>query len=198
MKTQMRFQKILMFVSLVVAALTFVYALYFLTGSMGNVSYYITVRGTSSTDKINGQHFLDASQGYVGTAVTLSIIFIVIAVLLFVASCHKRRNYYITNYIAVGIFVGFALVMAIYLLVMVTDVMNIFYTEIDWDKLADPEVALALHPVTKDATNFILGYILSVIVIVDAVLVILSTVWKFLLIRGEKKLLNGEPVKEAA
>lgn len=198
MKTQMRFQKILMFVSLVVAALTFVYALYFLTGSMGNVSYYITVQGSVSTDKINAQHFLDASQEYVGTAVTLSIIFIVVAALLFVASCHKRRNYYITNYIAIGIFVAFALVMAIYLLVMVSDVMNIFYTEIDWDKLADPDVAQTLYPVTKDSTNFALGYVLSAIVIVDAVLVVLSTVWKVLLIRGEKKLLNGEPVKEVA
>jgi hypothetical protein len=204
MKTQMRVQKILMLVSLIIAALTFVYALYFMTGSMGNVTYYIDSIGTAKqVDNINGLNFHNAAQSYVSAAVVLSIIFICIAVCLFIAASNKRRNYYITNYIVNIVFVVFALVLAIYTIVGISGVMNLFFNDIAWEAGTNGGLNVAdkfqtAYPLYKDSANFVLGYILSVIVILDAVAVALCTVWKYFLMKGEKELLKNNTVKEVA
>lgn len=189
MKTQMRFQKILMLVSLVVAALTFVFALFFLTGSLGYATKYVT----DAADPINARAFVDASQGYVKTLVALAIVFIVIVAFMFITSCQSRRNYYITNYIAIGLFVAFALVMTVYIIIMVSSSMNLFLNDINWDAVPDRVAALGgLYPLDKgEKYPFIIGYVVAVLVLVDAALVVLSTVWKTLLMKGEKKLLEG-------
>lgn len=187
MKAQMRFQKILMFVSLIVAALTFVYAIFFLTGSMG---YAIQYKGNNS---INAEELVKASQSFVDSLVTIAIVFILLAAALFVTSCHSRRNYYITNYIAVGLFVAFALFIIVYLIINVSSNMNMFLNDINWAVV--PEKAKALnnmYPMSKDDTYvFAVGYVLVAILFINAALLVLSTVWKVLLMKGEKKLLEG-------
>lgn len=204
MKTQMRFQKILMLVSLVVAALTFVFALFFLTGSLGEAAHYITIQGAVTTDKINATEFVDASQGYVKTLVTLAIVFIVLAAVLFITACHSRRKYYITNYIAIGAFVAFALAMVIYIFIMVSRSMDLFLNGIAWEAGTNggfnvAEQGIADYPMNRaDTYPFIIGYVVAVIVLVNAALLVLSTVWKTLLMKGEKKLLAiGAPDESA-
>ena len=186
-----------MLVSLVVTAITFVFALFFLTGSLSEITYYITAEGG---DTVNATAFVEASQKYVGTLVTLGIVFIVLAALLFITSCHSRRKYYITNYIAVGLFVAFALVMAIYIIIMVTNCMDLFLNDVNWSIVGSNGVFLGTHPIYKtDTYPFTIGYIVAAIVLVDAVLVVLSTVWKVLLMQGEKKLLeNAAHAEEVA
>ena len=187
MKTQMRFQKILMLVSLVVAALTFVFALFFLTGSLGYATKF------KDTNSINAENFVDASQNFVDTLVILSIVFILLAAVLFVTSCNTRRNYYVTNYVAIGLFVAFALFMTIFMIVNVSTTMNMFLNEINWDIVPDKIAALGgLYDMSKsDVYPFVIGYVVAAIVLVDAVFLVLSTVWKVLLMKGEKKLLEG-------
>ena len=197
MKTQMRFQKILMLVSLVIAALTFVFAMAFLTGSMGEVSYYLSVTGGVVTDSINCQNFMDVSQNFVSTLEILSIIFILIAVALFITASNTRRNYYITNYISVGLFVAFALVIGIYIVAMVAQVQNIYLNEIDWTA-ANGSAQIEDHVLSQNCVGFALGYVMFVLVILDAVAVVLSTVWKIKLMQGEKALLAGSAAKEVA
>jgi glycopeptide antibiotics resistance protein len=45
---------------------------------------------------------------------------------------------------------------------------------------------------------FDLGFVVYAIVIVASILLVLCTVWKYLLMKGEKSLLNGETVKGGA
>ena len=187
MKTQMRFQKILMLVSLVVAALAFVYVLFFLTGSLAYATKYV---GSYS---IGAEKLVEKSQSFVNTMVTLCIVFIVLAAVLYLTSCNSRRNYYITNYIAIGLFVAYALFMVIFIIVNVSILMNMFFNDINWAIV--PEQAdklLNQYPISKgDSYTFVLGYVVAVIVFVNAVLLVLSTVWKGLLMKGEKQLLEG-------
>lgn len=202
MKTQMRFQKILMLVSLIVAAITFVFGLFFLTGSLGYAGRYTASSGKSA---IGAEVFVEKTQGYVSLLITLAIIFIVLAALLYITSCNKRRNYYITNYIAIGLFVAFALAMVIYIIIMVTSTHSLFLNEIDWAKV---EIYSADHPDWPMNQNenyqFIIGYLVAAIVFIDAVLLVLSTIWKVLLMKGEKQLLaqsakaKSETVEEVA
>jgi NADH:ubiquinone oxidoreductase subunit 3 (subunit A) len=196
MKIQMRFQKILMLVTLIIAALCFVFAVAFLTGGMGNVHYYLIVSGSQVTDTINALNFVNVSQAYVSTSLILSILFILAVALLYITASNSRRNYYITNYIAIGIVVVVALVVVIYNLVAMSNVLNLFYNEIDWDLYEANKNAN--YPVSKSALNFVLGYILQVIVLVDVAALVLNLVWKIKLMKGEKELLANGFVKEVA
>lgn len=217
MKTQIRVQKILMLVSLVVSALVFVYALSFMTGGLADVYRYID--NTTKKDYIHCADFVSASQDFVSTLVILAIIMIVSVAVMYLMACSSRRKYYITNYIAIGVFVVFALVVAIYMVVKVANVMDLYKNGILWDVgegeaitriIEKPDGSgyevLNLHanyaeqarfypdyPLDPNQSyNFILGFILFVIVIVDAVCVALCTAWKVLLMKGEKKLLVND------
>lgn len=176
-----------MLVSLIIAALTFVFGLFFLTGSLGYATKYTGV------NSIGAENFVDVSQGHVKTLVGLSIAFIVLAAVLYITSCNSRRKYYVTNYIAIGLFVAFALVMMIYIIIMVSSTMNLFLNEINWDIVPDKMTALmGQYPMKKsDTYPFIIGYVVAVIVLIDAVFMVLNVVWKVLLMKGEKALLEG-------
>lgn len=246
MKTQMRVQKILMLVSLVVSALVFVYALFFLTGGLADVYRFIDAQ--DGTDYINCAEFVSTSQNFVSTLVAFGIVMIVLVAFMYLMACNSRRKYYITNYIAIGLFVAFALVVAIYLVVMVATIMNLYQHGILWnsgegdivtrtveifEEVIDPETGLhEIDPITGEVVmelvdydypsvftnyadqamyypnyvldpnqvyNFVIGFIMFVVVLADAVCVTLCTVWKVLLMKGENKLLaEGAPVTENA
>jgi hypothetical protein len=89
-----------------------------------------------------------------------------------------------------------ALVVVIYNLVAMSNVLNLFYNEIDWDLYEANKNAN--YPVSKSALNFVLGYILQVIVLVDVAALVLNLVWKIKLMKGEKELLANGFVKEVA
>ncbi len=189
----MRFQKILMFVTLIVAALSFVYALSFCGGTV--YQYGTLYLKTSGGERVKGAADLfNASQSYNETLITLSIIFIVIAALNFVAASQKRRNYYVTNYVVTGITVVYQLVFAVLLVVFVSDTFSLFNVI---DKAA-AEAAYRGDDFKYSISNFILGYVLMAVVIVNAVALILNLVWKIKLMQGEKKLLKGVEASKPA
>lgn len=196
MKTQMRFQKILMLVTIIVAALSFVYALSFCSGT---IYQYGTLRYTSGNrvlERVPGAIALyDATQLYNGILITLSIIFIVVAALNFIMASQKRRNYYVTNYVATGITVAFQLVFAIILIYFLADTLSLFNAI---DKVA-AEAAYRGSDLNKfkySTVNFILGFVLTAVIVLNAVAVILNLVWKIKLMQGEKKLLAAKPVSQ--
>lgn len=223
MKTQMRVQKILMLVSLVVSALVFVYALIFMTGGLGNVYRFIST--VDDTDYIHCAKFVSTSDSFVSTLVALGIVMIVLVAVMYIMACNSRRKYYITNYIAVGLFVVFAVVVAIYLVAMVGTLMNLYQNDINWnsgegdvvmrvveimegDEVVDYDYVMVATNYADQASfypsyqldpnqiyNFVLGFIMFAVVLADAVCVALCTVWKVLLVKGENKLLAaGAPV----
>lgn len=185
-----------MLVSLIVAAMTFVFGLFFLTGSLGYAGRYSMSSGKSA---IGAEVFVEKTQGYVDLLVTLAIVFIVLAAFLYITACNKRRNYYITNYIAIGLFVAFALAMVIYIIIMVSDTQVLFHNEINWELVADQMIDHPEWPM-KESENyqFIIGYVVAVIVLIDAALLVLNTVWKVLLMKGEKKLLAMSAKSDSA
>lgn len=203
MKTQMRFQKILSLVTLVIAALCFVYALAFLTGGMAVVPFYLIESGGVRQDVIHATDFVNASQGFVSTLVILSIVFILVVATLFITASNKRRNYYVTNYVSIALVAVFAIVIALYIIISVSNVMNLFYNDIAWEAgtnggLNYADRFNANYVIDKSPANFILGYILGVVVILTAAVHVLNLVWKVKLMKGEKALLQGGLVKEVA
>lgn len=195
MKTQMRFQKYLMLVTLVIAALSFVYALIFCSGTV--YQYNFCYSKAADREYVAGaRDFYWTVQSYNDILIILGIIFIVVAVLNFIVASNKRRKYYITNYVATGISAVYAIVLAVLLIVFVTDSFGYF-------DVIDPEAAKTYYSQFRNdfaysAWNFTLGYVLAAIVLVDAVAVVLNLVWKIKLMKGEKALLQNGLVKEVA
>ena len=202
MKTQMRFQKILTLVSLIIAALTFVYAISFFTGSLNELSYYTSVK--SGSDPINCDGVYTAAQDANNIMFALSIVFIVAVCFLYITACNKRRKYYITNYIAIIAVAVFALVFAIVSIALISSVLTQFQNDIDWEAYKELHALTTsagnkLNPHYSDSTTmFALGYVVFVVVIVDAVALVLNLIWKIKLMKGEKKLLENGLVKEVA
>ncbi|MDE6598043.1 MAG: hypothetical protein K2K60_05350 [Clostridia bacterium] len=192
MKTQMRFQKYLVLAVLIVAALSFVYALSF----CGSTIYQYGTLYDSLNDKeyVDGAKALfEASQKYNDVLLWLSIVFILVVVLNFVMASNKRRNYYVTNYISVILTAVSAIAFAAVLIWIVIDTYSLFVT-IDVEA-AEFELELTSIELKYSTINFIMGYIVAAISVISAGLMIFNLVWKVKLMQGEKKLLAASPVQ---
>lgn len=195
MKTQMRFQKILMLVTLVVAALSFVYALSFCGGTI--YQYNSLYDQINKVEEVEGAEALFlASQKYNDILIGLSVAFIVIVALNFVMASQSRRNYYVTNYISIILTAVYAVVFAILLLVFVSNTFSLF-AAIDRE-VAEFEYSLVMDDFKYSVVNFILGYLMAALMIVNAVILVLNLVWKIKLMKGEKQLLKGVMYRDAS
>lgn len=190
MKTQMRFQKILMIVTLIIGALGVVFALAFCSGGFNQLCLL-------DGEDIDGlEDFIKTVQSANDTLFILGVVYVVVCVLPLIAACQKRRNYYITNYIAIGIVVVFQIVFSVVVLITVLNVLQSFNAvdlaecQSTWEFLDN---SVEFGKFNSDPWTPKVGYALVAISLVDAVLLVLNAVWKFLLMRGEKKLLQGKP-----
>ena len=191
----MRFQKILMLVTLVVAALSFVYALSFCGGTI--YQYNSLYDQLNKVEEVEGAEALFlASQKYNDILIGLSVAFIVIVALNFVMASQSRRNYYVTNYVSIILTAVYAVVFAILLLVFVSNTFSLF-AAIDRE-VAEFEYSLVMDDFKYSVVNFILGYLMAALMIVNAVILVLNLVWKIKLMKGEKQLLKGVMYRDAS
>lgn len=212
MKKQIKFQKILFLVTLVVAALSLVYGFAFCTGA---ISYAVAARSGMFSDNLannpinsdalyqfvmgkgdfDGEVWANAGIGFNDLIVLLSVVLIVITALQFFFATNNRRNYYITNYISVAILVVYAVVVAVIGFWGVAHTESLF-NAIDWERYkkiydaVSSGVGMGWNRYSDSHAIFIIGYILYAVVLVDVVLLVLNTVWKILLMKGEKALLS--------
>jgi hypothetical protein len=202
MKTQIKFQKILSIVSLVIAALTFVFALIFLSGNLSDLCGYFGKNWSGIYKYSGADDFLYAAQDFVSALVILSIIYIIAVVTLYIANTNKRRKYYITNYISIGFTIVMAAVVAIFGIIYMSVLISEFYA-IDWDELNAfiekmRNRGRELNDVSQSPYMFIIGYIVSLLALADALAWAYNLVWKIKLMKGEKALLENGLVKEVA
>ncbi len=190
MKTQMRFQKYLILAILIVAALSFVYALSFCGGTI--YQYGTLYDPANDKEKVEGAKALfEASQRYNDILIWLAVAFILVVVLNYVMATTRRRKYYITNYISIGLTIAYALAFAAVLAWIVMDTYSLFIV-IDKDLAAAK--FLGTEGFKYSTINFILGYVVVGISALSACLMIFNLVWKIILMKGEKKLLAAAPV----
>lgn len=184
-----------MLVTLVVAALSFVYALSFCGGTI--YQYNSLYDQINKVEEVEGAEALFlASQKYNDILIGLSVAFIVIVALNFVMASQSRRNYYVTNYISIILTAVYAVVFAILLLVFVSNTFSLF-AAIDRE-VAEFEYSLVMDDFKYSVVNFILGYLMAALMIVNAVILVLNLVWKIKLMKGEKQLLKGVMYRDAS
>ncbi len=203
MKTQMRFQKIFMLVSMIVAALCVVFALIFCSGTLFQMQMSDIFDKTVDVDNGGAEYVLGAkdlywsSQGISDKVLILGIVMILVVAMNYVMGTAKRRKYYVTNYVSIGIAIAYQLAVAITIFVLVYQCQSIFLS-ID---MAEAEAIYnTIYPDGwyYSAWTFGVGYALCGILIVNALVFVFNLVWKIKLMQGEKKLLESGLVKEVA
>ncbi len=203
MKTQIKFQKILALVSLIIAALVFVYALIFNSGNLSDIMFYNNWE-SMRYEYGGSDSFCDPAQTFVSALVIMAIVYICIVAILFITASNKRRNYYITNYVAIGLNIAMSVIVAIFGIIFIAILMAKFYG-LDWNALTSLIDALKAtdgkqpyKDVSKSPAMFILGIVVFLLVLANAAAWTLNLIWKIKLMKGEKELLASGLVGEVA
>lgn len=198
MKTQMKFQKILALISLITAALAVALSLCFCSGVLNGIINYSSDK--YGYDEYGVDNLYNFSQGINNALVIVSIIFLLGTVLLYIMGCNKRRNYYTTNYVAIGVYAALAFAFAIFMII--TCAMCFAYmSEIDfaaWKAYeSEQEIGIGGDLVyshtqyySHNYATMVLGILLSLVIIAEIVVWILNLIWKIKLMKGEKALLE--------
>lgn len=201
MKAQMRFQKIICLIMIIVGALAVVYALVYCTGSVQMLSDALNSSGKSffkAAKGLNDATYYTKIKSFNDLLLIFGIVIILLGVVLYIAACNKRRNYYITNYVAIGLCAGGDIILS-----LVAIILNGYwlgeFKKIDfesWHALAVSQNPAL--PYSESTVWFDLGFVVYAIVIIAAVFLILNLVWKIKLMKGEKALLAGNQNGTAA
>ncbi len=195
MKTQMRFQKTLCLLTLIMSAITIVYAFAFITGGMATVGDIFDYRN----DYFNAANVYNYGQYVNYVILILGIVFLCLVALLYIFACQKRRNYYITNYIAIGVSALYMIVFAIIAMVLVGQTQAMFVSEVDWETFYGGSIILDRFAHTGNSqVMFYIGYVVYFLVILNALALGYNLLWKIKLMKGEKALLEAGLQKEVA
>ena len=233
-KSQMKFQKMICLVALIMAAILFVYSLGFITELYELFSPTIAVVNGKVEDLavksnplkpteiiedyIKGNEFYFEIQTYVvnelqknshGVIQTVQVkhvgfndqmvsgalIGLVITLLLFITSCNKRRNYYISNFVAIGATSAYNIGFAAWLIANLVKY-EAKFNAVDHQALIDWFAREKFKEVDTNVVCFTLGYILAALLIVVTAVLVFNLIWKLTLMKREHKLLQNNGVGE--
>ena len=120
---------------------------------------------------------------------------ILLSCLLFLTNTQVRRRYYIGNYVAISLYSVGAIAINVWAHKEISAFAHTYKTTVDF--VALKEYAERWNTLYTESTFWLdLHYLIAALYLLAVVSLIVSMVWKILLMRGEKKLL--EEGKEAA
>lgn len=228
MKTQLKYQKILARITLIVAALVLIFSVCFFSGNLSDVmSYRLGQYGvynekTHRYPSIVGElvqggeiytatpydylattdAWIQSAQSVLSALITMCIVFFVVIAFVYIFGLHSRRNYYITNYVMTGVFVVYAVALSIFgivsMIVLMNQFMGLQLTFPDDIYFTIVKNHLKLLEVSKSPLMFILGIVAYFLVFVLALAWVYNLIWKIKLMKGEKQLLSQGFVKEVS
>lgn len=207
-KSQMKFQKILCYTALILSAVLFVYAVGFITDLYDLVYFTLDIDEGLDYTEVEGTEFFWELQtivtyeeisetktikhrqvGFNEQLVIVAIIAVLVAVSMFVSNSHTRRKYYLGNYFTTALlssyFVGVAVWMSNKLTYFKTKYMAIDFEQLEryckvWKREYNPSTRC-----------FDIGFVISAILLIVAVLAIINLIWKITLVKRENKLLRN-------
>ncbi|MCR4793364.1 MAG: hypothetical protein K5871_11475 [Lachnospiraceae bacterium] len=194
-KKQMIMQKIVCFIMLASSVVTFAYSL----GIMSDLyeSFYYSIRSTENPDRnpIAGSLIYYDMQAFNKSFLHAGIALILISLLLFVTNTHIRRRYYVGNVFAVMANVIANIAVTVWASGQIDMYKNKFLTEVDFQAFRDYADLMNSYYTEStfwfDVHIYVFGFS-----IISCLLLTGTLVWKFVLMDGEKKLLQSG--KEAA
>ncbi len=180
-KKQLRFQKIICLLAIIVAAVWFVYSLGFITTIYEQI-------GTAGSIVPGAQIYKDM-QPFNKQFNTYGLYAILISVLLLVTNTQVRRKYYVSNYIATALNVIVAVAMPIYAY------SNLSKFAVQYKTTVDPEMLkmwCEMKGVNPSMSTWLLdlNVVIGAVSILVAIGLVVNVIWKISLMRGEKKLID--------
>ena len=187
-KSQLRFQKIICLIAVIVAAVYFVYALGILTDIHDALKDTMRNKNDYTQTKVPGSIIFYDMQPFNKLFVNLSIGLILLSCFLFVMNTHVRRKYYIGNYVAIGAYSAGALALTVGSHIEISAFAEQFMTTVDF--AAMKEYSDRWGSLYLDNTNLLdLHYVVGGLAILTVAGLIGNMIWKIRLMREEEKLI---------
>lgn len=189
-KKQLKWQKILCIVAIIVCAINFLYALGIMTDLYD--ALYSTMRNPYDLDEtdVPGSRVYYYMQDFNRDLLKYAIVLILFACLLFLTQTHARRKYYIGNYVSVGLYSIATIVYALWAHAYIEAFKEYFLTQVDFEALK--KHAEMWKTAYVDSTFwFDAHYVVYAILLVVTALLIANLIWKIILMKEEKRLIEA-------
>ena len=193
-----------MLVMLIVSAITIVYGLIFSTPIAALEDLTHASPSYATRDPIEANYTYDLFQTFTVVVLILGIVFLLLVAFCYLTACSSRRNYYISNYVAVIATAAYAALMCV-LIIAFTAICHVsFVNDVNWEVYYNDYYNTPINQLTgaikysDDATVCFIGYVVGVICLGAAALMVYNLIWKIKLMKGEKALLEAGLVKEVA
>ena len=187
-KKQIKCQKILCIAAIIACALTFLYALGFMTDLYD--ALYSTMRNPydlTETD-VPGSILYYMMQDFNKALLKYSIALILLACVLFLTQTHVRRKYYIGNYVSVGLYSVATVAYTVWAHAYIEGYKAAFLTQVDFTALE--KHAKMWKTAYIDSTFwFDAHYGVYAVLLVVTVLLLLNLIWKVRLMKAEQRLI---------
>ena len=200
-KKQLKIQKVVCLLALVVAVILFLYALGIMTDLYDSLYSTLRIRveedansatgySKSATERsVSGSLVYFNMQEFNKRLVNYSIVYIVLAALLFVTNTSTRRKYYISNYVSIALVTAASLYIPIYTHPYI-EIFKAQWLRVDFEALKTySETYGTLY--TESTLWFDLHYCVFALMILVAAAMVAMCVWKVILMREERKLIEA-------
>ena len=192
-KKQMAFQKIVCMLTLIAAALTFVYSLGIATDLYDALSKTILYPDydLDYTSVTGSRVYYDMFE-FNSAFTKVSIGLIIVTLILFITNTQTRRKYYIGNYIAVGLSTVANILMTIWCVPQILDYKAQYQNNVDFEALkAFSEDWGTIYIGPEDTFWFDVSYAVFGFLLLTSCLLILNVVWKVIMMRAEKSAIGS-------
>lgn len=191
----LKLQKYICLLCVIAAAVSFVYALGMITDIYDALYKTMSNPKDLTQTKVPGSIIYYDMQSFNKQFVNYSLVLILLGCFLYLTNTHCRRKYYISNYVAVGAYSVATLAVGFWAHQQIEAYIVQYMTTIDFEALkefSDKRKTLYLDNTDMlDLHRVVLG-----LAIVSVVALVGNMIWKIILMRNEKKLI--EVGKEAA
>lgn len=191
----LKLQKYICLLCVIAAAVSFVYALGMITDVYDALYKTMSNPKDLTQTKVPGSIIYYDMQSFNKQFVNYSLVLILLGCFLYLTNTHCRRKYYISNYVAVGAYSVATLAVGFWAHQQIEAYIVQYMTTIDFEALkefSDKRKTLYLDNTDMlDLHRVVLG-----LAIVSVVALLGNMIWKIILVRNEKKLI--EAGKEAA
>lgn len=186
MKVQMKFQKIICLLMLIVSGISFILSL----GLLTDIYYVQLASSFGVVDKKD--NIFKSMQPFNNDLVAIYITLIVLSALLILTNTNTRRKYYISNFVNIGAISLFSLGSTIYTVASLVKFKHIFKTEVDFERWKEVTEVMKKLEYTESTFWLDINMAASILVSIVALLLLGNLIWKIILMKEETKLLSSQ------
>ena len=195
-KKQMAFQKIVCMLTLVAAALIFVYSLGISTDLYDALSKTIAYPeyGSEYLDQtaVTGSRVYYDMFKFNSAFTKVSIGLIIVTLILFITNTHARRKYYIGNYIAVGLSTVANISMTLWCIPQIMGYKAQYQNNVNFEELKEfSELWRTIYIGPEDTFWFDVSYAFFGFLLLATCLLVLNVVWKIMMMKAEESAIGS-------